>query len=184
MPKIEGFSECWGISILHCPYCHGYEVKNLNTGIISNGDIGFEFSKLITNWTKSVTIFTNGKSTFSKEQLAAIQKHNINVVEKVISKVIHTNGTVEAIVFEDKSTAPIEAIYAKIDYEQHCELPQKLGCEINEQGLLKVDNFQKTTVPGIYACGDNSTMRSLAMAVSSGSMAGVMVNKDLIFEAF
>lgn len=47
IPEINGFSQCWGISVLHCPYCHGYEVKNETTGILGNGDYGFEFSKLI-----------------------------------------------------------------------------------------------------------------------------------------
>jgi thioredoxin reductase len=184
LPAISGFSECWGISILHCPYCHGYEVKFKNTAIISNGEMGFEFAKLITNWTKSITILTNGKSTFTKEQLLILQENNVKVIEKVISKINHLEGNIESIEFSDGSKMKIEVVYAKIDFEQHCKIPQELGCEINEQGLLKVDNFQKTTVSGVYACGDNSSMRFVSIAVSSGSMAGAIVNKELIFEAF
>lgn len=52
LPEIEGFAACWGISVLHCPYCHGYEVKNEKTAIIANGEMGFEYAKLISNWTK------------------------------------------------------------------------------------------------------------------------------------
>jgi len=183
-PKIEGFSECWGISILHCPYCHGYEVKNEETGIIANGEAGFEYARLISNWTKKLTIFTNGKSNFTKEQAEKLSSKNIEIIEKEILKVNHSEGKVESVEFADNSKAEVKAIYARPDFEQHCKIPIDLGCEINEQGLLKVDAFQKTTVKNIYACGDNCAMRSLALAVSTGTMAGVVANKDLIEEEF
>jgi len=183
-PKIDGFSECWGISILHCPYCHGYEVKNEGTGIIANGEAGFEYARLISNWTKKLTIFTNGKSNFTKEQAEKLSSKNIQIIEKEILKVNHSEGKVESVEFADNSKAEVKAIYARPDFEQHCKIPIDLGCEINEQGLLKVDTFQKTTIKNIYACGDNSAMRSLALAVSTGTMAGVVANKDLIEEEF
>lgn len=183
-PKIEGFSECWGISILHCPYCHGYEVKNEETGIIANGEAGFEYARLISNWTKKLTIFTNGKSNFTKEQAEKISSKNFQIIEKEILKVNHSEGKVESVEFADNSKAEVKAIYARPDFEQHCKIPIDLGCEINEQGFLKVDAFQKTTVKNIYACGDNCAMRSLALAVSTGTMAGVLANKELIEEEF
>ena len=68
LPEIKGFAECWGISVLHCPYCHGYEVKEERTAIIANGEMGFDFAKLISNWTKDLRLCTNGKSTLTLEQ--------------------------------------------------------------------------------------------------------------------
>ena len=67
IPAIDGLSECWGISVVHCPYCHGYEIRNEKTGILANGDMGFDFTKLISNWTKDLTLFTNGISKLSTE---------------------------------------------------------------------------------------------------------------------
>ncbi|RYY17064.1 MAG: NAD(P)/FAD-dependent oxidoreductase, partial [Chitinophagaceae bacterium] len=77
LPGIKGFSECWGISVIHCPYCHGYEVKNEKTGIIANGDFAIHYARLIRNWTKDLTIFTNGNPGLTKEQTDNINKHNI-----------------------------------------------------------------------------------------------------------
>ncbi|WP_449401083.1 NAD(P)/FAD-dependent oxidoreductase [Chryseobacterium wanjuense] len=74
MPDIPGFSECWGISVIHCPYCHGYEVKGETTGILSNGEMLFEFSKLVYNLTKDLTLFTNGKADLSNEQIEILTK--------------------------------------------------------------------------------------------------------------
>ncbi|UOB18926.1 NAD(P)/FAD-dependent oxidoreductase [Abyssalbus ytuae] len=185
MPKIKGFEECWGISVLHCPYCHGYEVKNKATGILGNGEYGFEFSKLISNWTTNVTLFTNGKSTLTKEQTKTLEKHQITTVEKEIKKLEHTNGYLRNIVFKDESTSLIKAIYTKTPFKQHCPIPEQLGCELTDEGYIKTDYLQKTNVKNIYACGDNTTrMRTVANAVSMGTTAGMILNKEFILERF
>lgn len=103
IPIIIGFYECWGISVLHCPYCHGYEVKNETTGILGNGEYGFEFAKLISNWTKDLTLFTNGASILTTEQTAKLEKHYIKIVEKEIEELQHENGNLKNIIFKDGS---------------------------------------------------------------------------------
>ncbi|ACU60901.1 NAD(P)/FAD-dependent oxidoreductase [Chitinophaga pinensis] len=184
-PAIPGFAECWGISVIHCPYCHGYEVKQEKTGILANGDMAFDFGKLISNWTDELTIFTNGASTLTPEQMEKLAQHNIAVVEKVITKVEHDKGYVRQLVFEDGRTFALRALYARVNFTQHCDISVQLGCELTEQGYLRVDAMQKTTVPHVYACGDNSSMmRSVANAVSTGTLTGAITNKDLIDESF
>ncbi|TDX13403.1 NAD(P)/FAD-dependent oxidoreductase [Flavobacterium sp. S87F.05.LMB.W.Kidney.N] len=185
IPQINGFAECWGISVLHCPYCHGYEVKNEKTAIIANGEIAFDFAKLISNWTKDLRLCTNGKSTLTFEQTQILQQHNVQIFEQEIDSFEHRNGYIENIIFKNQGKVAVKAIYARPPFEQHCHLPNDLGCEINEQGLLKVDAMQKTNISGIYASGDCTTqMRSVAIAVSTGSFAGAVINKDLIDEDF
>ncbi|HEV7380061.1 MAG TPA: NAD(P)/FAD-dependent oxidoreductase, partial [Dyadobacter sp.] len=67
IPEIPGVRECWGISVIHCPYCHGYEVRNEKTGIWINGSATLEFASLIRNWTPELTILTNGEATFDAD---------------------------------------------------------------------------------------------------------------------
>lgn len=185
MPDIPGYAECWGISVLHCPYCHGYEARNERTGILGNGEYGFEFSTLISNWTKDLTLFTNGRSTLTSEQNAKLKSHHIKIVESEIEKLEHNSGHLENIVFKDGTIFPIEAIYVRSEFEQNCTIPDALGCELTEEGYIKVDNLQKTSVPGIYACGDNSNrMRTVANSVATGTTAGMMLNKEIVFENF
>ncbi|MFB6454975.1 NAD(P)/FAD-dependent oxidoreductase [Chitinophaga sp. Hz27] len=181
MPAIPGFAECWGISIIHCPFCHGYEVSHQRTGIMANGNMGYEFVKLIFNWTKDLTIFTNGTPDFTEQQLAKFHHHKINIVDKPIAAFNHGNGYINTIGFNDSSEYAVTAIYARPAFTQGSKLISELGCELTESGLVKTDVFQRTTVPGIYACGDNITMgRSVAQAVASGTQTGAFVNKDLI----
>lgn len=185
MPEITGFSQCWGISVLHCPYCHGYEVKNEITGILGNGDYGFEFSKLISNWTKDLILFTNGASTLTDEQKAKLEKHSIAIVEKEIRELKHQNGQLKNIIFKDSSTQTVKVIYTKLPFEQHCILAQQLGCELTEDGYIKIDAFQKTTIKDVFACGDNTTrVRTVSNAVAMGTLTGMSVNKELIEERF
>jgi thioredoxin reductase len=185
MPAIDGFAASWGITAIHCPYCHGYEVRHERTGIMANGDIGYEFTKLISNWTKDLTLFTNGRSTLTAEQTEELAKHNIPVVEKEITAFEHTNGHINQVLFKDGSAMPMKAVYSKLPFVQHCDIPIQLGCALNEQGYITVDNFYRTTVPGVFAAGDNiNMMRAVSLAVSAGSSAGVHINKELIDENF
>jgi len=185
MPTLKGFSECWGISVIHCPYCHGYEFKKEKTGILGNGDYGFEFSKMISNLTKELTLYTNGKSTLTNEQTEKLKENNIKIVEKEIESLEHTNGNLNHILFKDNTKESIKALYAKADFEQHSKIPMQLDCELDDNGYIKVDMFQKTNVDGLFACGDNTTfLRSIANAVATGNVAGAMSNRELIEEHF
>lgn len=137
------------------------------------------------NLTPDIKIIVQGKSEFSEEQTQKLNQHQIPVIEKEIAEIIHQNGQIEQLIFNDRSRINVEAAYFSIPFEQHCKIPRDLGCELNEMNLLKTDSFQKTTVPGIYACGDNcSPIRSVAYAVATGNIAGAMVNHELCAEYF
>lgn len=185
MPRIEGFAESWGISVVHCPYCHGYEVRNTKTGILGNGDYAYELSEMINNWTKDLTIYTNGKSGLTNEQVKKLKSHNIQIVEKEIKELNHIDGHIQNIIFNDNTALAITALYSPRAFIQHCSIPETLGCEITEDGYLKVSGFQETSVEGIYASGDNTTrMRTVANAVAMGTTAGMAASKKLILEQF
>jgi len=184
MPDIPGYAECWGISVLHCPYCHGYEVRNTRTGLLGNGDYGFEFSGLISNWTNDLTLYTNGKATLSAVQRAILSARGIEMVEKEIEALEHRHGQLRKIIFRDGTTVALQTLYARNSFAQHCPVPEMLGCDMLD-GYIAVDGLQKTSVPGVFACGDNaSRMRTVANAVGSGTTAGMTANKEFVLERF
>lgn len=184
-PDIPGFEECWGISIVHCPYCHGYEVKNEVTGILAKGEVAYEFSKMILNLTKNLTLFTNGESGFTEYQKEKLDQHTININEDEIEKFEYEKGQIQKIIFKNGKEKLLKVLYAKVPFVQNLNIAEELSLELTEQGFIKIDPFQKTTVYGVYACGDNVTMmRSVANAVAQGSFAGAMVNKELVDEDF
>lgn len=185
MPAIRGFSECWGISVVQCPYCHGYEVRGLKTGLLANGERAYHLSGMINNLTDNLVILTNGQADFDTEQSNKLKKHKISINEKEIDEIIHENGVLKNILFKDGSEQDFQTLYAVVPFEQHSDIPTSMGCELNEFGYIKVDGFHRTNIDGIYACGDNTAMmRSVANAVATGNFVGAMINKELVDEQF
>jgi thioredoxin reductase len=182
---LPGFAACWGISVVHCPYCHGYEYRHQKTAILANGEAAMHYAVLVRNLTKDLTILTNGETNFSEEQLARLQHHRIPIVKGEVAVIEHENGHVRYVVLKDGSKMPFDAVYFRPPFTQHSDIPESLGCDVTDQGYLKIDATQKTTIDGIFACGDNSSaMRSVANAVATGNFAGAVVNKDLAGEEF
>lgn len=185
IPNIKGFWDCWGISLIHCPYCHGYEFRNKETGIIANGERAFHIASLVKNLTDNLTIFTRGKADFTEEQFQKLNQNNIKVIETEIEEMKHQNGYVEKLILVDGQELILEPVYSAFPFHQHSDIPKSLGCEMTETGHINVDQFQKTSIPGVFACGDNSSpMRSVANAVCAGNLAGAMVNAELTKEKF
>ncbi|MXN91459.1 NAD(P)/FAD-dependent oxidoreductase [Flavobacterium sp. Sd200] len=185
MPNIQGFADCWGITAIHCPYCHGYEFRKKRTGIMVNGERAMHLASLVNNLSNDITIFTQSHANFDQEQLTRLKKHNISIVENQIAALEHENGRLKNVILDNGSKMNFEAIYAALPFVQHSDIPVQLGCELTEQGYIRTDGFQKTTVKGIFACGDNSVMmRSVSNAVATGSLAGAMINKELTEEQF
>lgn len=180
-PEINGFEDCWGISILHCPYCHGYEFRGKKTAVLAKGETAFEFSGVIQHWAGKLTVVTNGDSELTSHQKEEMQKLNIDVIEKEIADLRHQDGQLHSIKFKDDSLLEVDALYAKLPFEQHSEIPAQLGCEFTDLGHVSVNDFGETTVNGVYAAGDNCTpMRAVSMAAFSGHKAGAAINVELI----
>ncbi len=185
LPEIKGFTACWGISVIHCPYCHGYEFKGKKTAIMIDNEKAFHIAQLVNNLTDNITILTSGKTYFSDVQLQKLQDNHIEIIDKEVLEIVHHLGNVNAVTFTDGSQVKFDAIYASVPFIQHSQIPQELGCELNEQGYIKTDSFQMTNIEGVFACGDNtSPMRSVANAVAAGNLTGAMVNYILTEENF
>lgn len=185
IPHITGFEECWGTTILHCPYCHGYEAKGKKTAVIGNGDMGYELAKVINHWTDNLTLYTNGTSTLSPDEVLRLNNHNIMIVQNEINYFEQENGIIKAIYFKDTDPEYPEVIYTQLPFIQQCNIPEKLGLKMTEKGFIYISNHMETSMPGIFAAGDClSLFRSVAHAVASGNKAGAIINKCLIDEEF
>jgi thioredoxin reductase len=181
IPDIPGFADCWGISVIHCPYCHGYEFKDQVTGILANGDTAYEMALMINNWTKRLSVFTNGKSELTEVQQQELTNLKIDVIEKPLQEIEHQAGSINRISFNDGSDQILNALYARPPFEQHCLVPNEIGCEINKMGYIQIDDLQKTTIAGVFAAGDNtSKFRAVSVAVAAGGKAGAFINHELI----
>lgn len=184
IPHMPGLADCWGKTVIHCPYCHGYEVKGLKTAVLANGDAAMHYAMLLRQWTDDLTFFTNGPATFSNEQKDKLKKHNIGIIETKIERLLQDDGKLEAIILEDGTTHNFPVMYYKPEFALP-EFVQKLNPETDDFGFIKVDDMMHTSVDGIYAAGDCMTMmRAVANAVATGNKAGAIINRDFVVESF
>lgn len=182
---IPGFVECWGKSVLHCPYCHGYEVHGETLGVIASGDDAVHFVPLLYQWSRNLTLISNGPAGLTENQRRAFAKRNISIVEEEIVAIDHHAGQIERVRFRSGASQAFTAVFARAPFRQHCNIPEQLGCALDANGFIKVNELQETTQAGVYAAGDNTTMmRSVAIAVAAGNKAGAFLNRDLALAAF
>lgn len=184
MPDLPGFAECWGRSVLHCPYCHGYEVHSQPLGVFGNGDMGVEFVTLIHHWSNQVTLFTDGPATLTADQQQLLGQLDIPIVETPIVAIGHEAGLLTALLLADGSRAHPKAVFARVPFRQHTDIATQLGCSLTETGLIAATEFGETDVPGLFAAGDTTTQfRQVTIAVANGTKAGAWINRELIAEA-
>ncbi len=184
LPTIPGFAACWGISVIHCPYCHGYEFRGKETAILASGDRAFHLAGMVRNLTDKVHLITSSES-FDETQLSALARNNIRLHDSSIAAIQQNAAQIETVTLANGERLKLDALYAAVPFEQNNDLHVQLGCAENEQGYIQVDGMQKTNIPGVYACGDNSSMmRSVATAVYTGNLTGAMVNHELVAATF
>jgi thioredoxin reductase len=189
LPAIEGLAELWGSDVFHCPYCHGWEVRDQPLAVLPNGappDILWHMVTLIRNWSRDVVLLTNGGNGLGPEDRKRLKAMNVGLREESIARLDHEGGRLVQIAFTDGSALLRGGVFVRPPQRPRNELAVRLGCEVNDDaipGLIRVDPTWQTTVPGIYAVGDVATpMQQIAMAVSSGAMAGAMANHALVMD--
>lgn len=183
MLDIPGFSECWGISVLHCPYCHGYEVRQQKTALLASGERAYKFVLELSNWTQDIVMLTDGPHELDEAQLELLQSHGIEVIEDKVLDFDQEDGRLKGVRFKSGEMIPVKVMYTRIPFTHHSDIASEIGCELSESGHIIADEKQKTNVPGIFAAGDcSSNGRAVSIAVSAGTVAGMMINSELIFE--
>lgn len=179
---IPGMAECWGKTVLHCPYCHGYEVADRRLGLmLREGDIP-HLARFFSEWTSDLTLFANGAPVdpLVRTALADMQ---VKLVEEALLRFEHRDGVLQSVVTTSGSV-PLDAIFAHAPIKLSSNLGIQLGCE-TKAGMagdfFVVDHLQQTSIPGVYAAGDAARpMHNISFAVADGAGAGVFAHQSLV----
>ena len=179
MPDINGFEECWGKSIVHCPYCHGYEIKDKDLGIMTFPEAAVEFVPLVYNLSSKIILFLDGDA--EKKTGNFIADKNIKLVKERIAKVLHDNGQLHTVVTKEGGAYPLDALFVSLNCSQKNDLASQLGCKMCDDRFIDADVVGQTNIPGLYAAGDCTTpMRAISVAIVAGYKAGIAINNELI----
>lgn len=184
LADIPGLKERWGQSVLHCPYCHGYEVSGQRLGVLATGPMSFHQAMLIPDWGPT-TLFTNGVFEPDAEQLAQLQVRGVIIENTPVRSLSGEGSRLEAVQLADGRSVAIDALFTGSRLHPSSPLAEQLGCAYEEGPMgsyLKVDKMQQTSVPGVFAAGDATRMmHNATFAAADGVMAGISAHRSLIF---
>ena len=105
--------------------------------------MALEFAKMISHWTKELTLFTNGPSALSPQQETVLVEHHIPIVEGEIARISHTDGYLQEMHGKDGSTFSPEALYTRVPFAQHSDIPETLGCTLSDKGYSVIVSVPK-----------------------------------------
>ncbi|MGU3654262.1 FAD-dependent oxidoreductase [Mycolicibacterium sp. A43C] len=177
-PKIPGLEALWGGSAFHCPFCHGWEMRDQPLAVLADGDRAVHMALMLRGWSDDIVLLTNGGS--------APVTDGIVVDDRVVTEFRSENGELTEIVFADGAPLARRGVLVAATLHQRSSLAAHLGAACApptpvSADAIVVDQFQRTTVPGVFAAGDVSVlMPQVAAAVASGSMAATAVVQSLL----
>lgn len=182
LPPIAGAWELWGTRVVHCPYCHGWEIRDKPVAMIAEGDIAYEMAINIYHLNNDLTILTNGGVPLPQD----LSHKGIIVIDTPIAKIAAAGEGID-INFTDGTTIHKTAAYLRVkEVAFNNTLAVQLGCELTEAGSVKVDELKQTTIPNVWAAGDiaHPFMHQVSLAASGGHLAAAMCTKQLNKEDF
>ena len=183
LPPIEGFAERWGRSVVDCPFCHGWEVRDEPVAVLARGEIAVEYTPLIRNWSRDLVLCTDGDAQLDVEQRRRLEWLEIPIREERIARLEGQDGALERIVFADGGALPRRAIFVRTALRQRSDLPERLGCALTDAGRILVDERGRTSVPGVAAAGDAaSRSTSVINAAAGGALAAASLTHELAAE--
>lgn len=186
LPPIPGMQERWGVTVLHCPYCHGYEVRDQRLGVLATHPLSVHQATLIPDWGPT-TFFTQGIVEPDDEEAARLAARGVRIERTPVVELLGETPALDAVRLSDGRVVPLAALFTAPRTHLASPLGEELGCAVDEGPLgpfLRVDDVKQTTVPGVYAAGDaTSPMSNATFASASGVLAGLSVHRSLMADA-
>ena len=182
LPDVPGVRERWGRDLLHCPYCHGYEVRDRPLGVLGGTPDAVQHALLVRQWSSDVTMFahTSPITSVEREQLAA---RGIRVVDGVVARLVVADDRLRGVELEDGSMIPRAAVFVRPSFVPNSGLLTGLGCQLDENGWVTHDVSGRTSVDGVWVAGNAADPRAqLITAAGQGSAAAIAINAHLVDE--
>jgi thioredoxin reductase len=183
-PTLPGVAERWGRSVFHCPFCHGWEVREQPLAVLGGSAANVERARLLKAWSDDVTLLTCGDE-LEPEAPARLAAAGVAVDARIPSGLRGPSDALEAVEFEDGSELALGGLLVAAPMRARSAIAEQLGAQLGEPNpvfttYVVVDSMLRTTVPGLIAAGDvTGEMPSVANAVAAGSRAAAMIVHEL-----
>ncbi|THV23635.1 NAD(P)/FAD-dependent oxidoreductase [Peteryoungia ipomoeae] len=181
LPDIPGLSERWGRTVLHCPYCHGYEIGGGPIGILASSPLAAHQGGILPDWGKT-TMFVEPGVIFDEEHEAMLTARGVTIETERVVELLGEGTALEAVRLADGRVVEVHALFAQSKVSIASPLAAQLALALEEgpQGSYIKVEMGSTSLPGVFAAGDAaSAMHNATFASASGVMAGVAAHRAL-----
>ncbi len=183
-PDLPGVTERWGRTVLHCPYCHGYEIGGGPIGVLGAGPMSVHQAGLIADWGQTI-LFAEGLS-FTPDDEAMLARRGVIIERTRVAALEGPGAALDGARLTDGRLVPLKAIFIGARVSLTGGLADRLGCELEETPmgvLIRTDMMKQTSVPGVFAAGDAArAMSNVTFAAADGMMAGIALHRSLVEE--
>jgi len=180
IPDIPGVRQRWGRDLLHCPYCHGYEVRDQPLGVLGGTAETLAHAHLVRQWSDDVVLFTDG-ATPSDDDRERLLARAIGVVEDPVTRLVVENDRLVGVELDSGRVVRRSAVFVRPRFVPNDGLLTALGCATDPTGWALVDATGATSVPGVWAAGNAVNPRAQVItAAGEGSAAAIAINNGLV----
>lgn len=185
LPDVPGLAERWGKTVLHCPYCHGYEFAGRRLAVLQTHPMASHQALLVADW-GPMTLLLNGSPAPDAETAAKLAARGVAIEPLAVTGLRGKGEDLEAVLLADGRALPVDALYVGPDPRHNSDVAARLGCAMDETPLgpiIRTDERKLTTVAGVFAAGDIARApHNATFASADGVAAGVFLHQSLVFE--
>ena len=181
LPDIPGLRDRWARDVLHCPYCHGHEVRDRPLGVLGGTPGAVRYAQVVRQWTNDLVYFTPPDILTAAER-TELRARAIGLVEGTIDAlVIDDADQLRGVQMQDGRVIARDALFVPPRFVPNNVLLVGLGCDVDGDGWVSVDKTGRTSVPGVWAAGNVVDPRAQVItAAGAAGAAAIAVNADLV----
>lgn len=186
-PNVRNFEMFEGNSAWHCPHCDGFQSINKKLAIITNGKNAISYAKEFLGWTRDIKVFIQGKYELTDKDREDVETLGFKIIkdDDIIEISGDENGYIKHVTCQSGRRYEVDVIFYHLGYRVQNQIAMQLRCELDrDEGFIKVNSLQQTTVRNVYAVGDVDTDRHfIVFAVASGVTAAISIYEALLKDA-
>ncbi len=181
LPDVSGVRERWGRDLLHCPYCHGWEVRDQPIGVLGTVAGSVQHALLVRQWSTDVVFFAHTTDP-SPDEVAQLQARGVEIERGVVARLVVDADRLSGVELADGRVIRRSAVFIRPVSAPHADgLLAGLGCDVDEAGFALIDGTGQTSIDGVWAAGNVADPRSQVIsAAGAGSAAAIAINADLV----
>jgi len=181
LPDIPGLGDRWARDVLHCPYCHGHEVRDRQLGVLGGTPGAAQYAQVVRQWTHDLVYLTPPGILTDPERTQLLAR-GIGIIEGTIEHlVIDDADQLRGVQMHDGAVIPRDALFVPPRFVPNNNLLVGLGCDVDTDAWVAVDKTGRTSVSGVWAAGNVVDPRAQVItAAGAGSAAAIALNGDLV----